>query len=373
MNLLPRFDGNRVKIHPYFLRASDEVKRVFAAAGNPVKTLEIGKFDPLAGFKIGKLCREHDIDVMHLCCYAASTWGRIVGSRRNIPTVVQDFDTQIYFPYPPYLRLADRVLASSTGHAFAASSACRDYMRDVRRIPGDRLDIMYHAIPASMLTEVSAEDRAAAREKLGLAQDEFVFLAVTKLGPDRGNEAMLAAFADVRRKVPRARLVIVYKPTLYHRLPKEYDGLAWARDPAQMRARLDADIAKLGVGDALLLSDQLDNPREYYKAADVVVAPYENSRFSSVGLIDAMAYGLPFICTNIGEPQELLDHYKCGLSVPPRDVGALAGAMTRVATDAPLLAELRSRAKAGASDLTVDATANRLAGLYERLAGAGTH
>ena len=343
---------------------------MFAAAGSPVKTLGIGKFDPLAGFKIGNLCQQHSIDVMHLHCYAASTWGRIVGRSRDIPTVVQDFDTQIYFPYPVYLRIADRMLARSTGHAFAASSACRDYMRDVRRIPGERLDIMYHAIPASTLTEVSAADRNAARQKLGLAADEFVFLAVTKLGPDRGNEAMLAAFAEVRRTVPRARLVIVYKPTLYHRLPKEYDGLAWARDPAQMRARLDEDIAKHGVGDAVLLSDQLDNPRDYYKAADVVVAPYENSRFSSVGLIDAMAHGLPFISTNIGEPHELLQHYGCGLGVAPKDVPALTQAMRKVATDPALMSQLKTRAYAAAGDLTVDASAARLAGLYERLAGA---
>jgi glycosyltransferase involved in cell wall biosynthesis len=369
MNLLPRFDEKRVKIHPFFLRASDEVKRVFAEAGSPVKTLEIGKFDPLAGLKIAKLCRERSIDAMHLCCYGASTWGRIVGASRNIPTVVQDFDTQIYFPYPAYLRMADRLLAQSTGHAFAASSACRDYMRDVRRIPSNRLDIMYHAIPASLLTAVTAEDRSRARKALGLGDDEFVYLAVTKLGPDRGNETMLAAFAEVRKKVPRSRLVIVYKPTLYHRLPKEYDGLAWARDPAQMRARLDAEIARHGVKDALLLSEQLDNPYEYYKAADVVIAPYENSRFSSVGLIDAMAYGLPFISTNLGEPQELLEHYKCGMSVPPKDVAALAQAMTKVATEPSFLSQLKRNASAGAADLTVDATASRLAGVYERLAG----
>jgi glycosyltransferase involved in cell wall biosynthesis len=368
MNLLPHFDSSRVKIHPFFLRASEEVKRVFAAAGSPVKTLEIGKFDPLAGFRLGRLCAERSIDVMHLHCYGASTWGRIVGKARGIPTVIQDFDTQIYFPYPAYLKVADRLLAPSTGHAFAASSACRDYMRDVRNVPADRLEIMYHAIPASMLHQASAEDRAAARRKLGIADDETVFLAVTKLGPDRGNETMLAAFAELRRTVPRSRLVIVYKPTLYHRLPKEYDGLAWAKDPALMRARLDAEIARHGVGDAVLLSDQLDDPREFYKASDVIVAPYENSRFSSVGLVDGMAHGLPFISTNIGEPRELFEHYGCGMSVPPKDVAALAGAMTKLATNPALLAELKRKAFAAAKDLTVEASATRLASLYERLA-----
>jgi hypothetical protein len=32
----------------------------------------------------------------------------IVGKVMRIPTIVHDFDTQVYFPYPLYLRIADR-------------------------------------------------------------------------------------------------------------------------------------------------------------------------------------------------------------------------------------------------------------------------
>ncbi|MGH8627288.1 MAG: hypothetical protein ACREYC_19155, partial [Gammaproteobacteria bacterium] len=35
-------------------------------------------------------------------CYASSTFGRMVGVMKGIPSVVHDFDTQIYFPYPLY-------------------------------------------------------------------------------------------------------------------------------------------------------------------------------------------------------------------------------------------------------------------------------
>lgn len=370
MNLMPQFDPKRVRIFPYFLRASDEVKQVFAAANHPAKTLEIGKYDALAPMKIAALCKQHDIDVMHLFCYAASTFGRMVGAVKGIPTVVHDFDTQIYFPYPLYLRVLDRVLKNQTGLAFAASAMCREYMRDVRAIPDARIQVLYHAIPNSQVQVATQVTREAARQKLGLGAQP-VFCAVTKLGPERGNEAMLSAFAEVRKTLPDALLYIVYKPTLYHRLPEGYEAIDWAKDPAQMKARIVEAIESRGLTGSVHMVESLEKPETYYAASDVMLAPFENIRFSSVNLVEGMAYGRPFVATNIGEPAELLERYHCGISVPVGDVGAMSAAMLRIAGDPALRADLGHRARNGARDLTVDAAANRLSGLYENLQKEG--
>ena len=370
MNLMPEFDESRVKIFPYFLRASKEVREVFAAAGHPAKTLDLGKFDLLSPFKLNSLCRQHDIDVMHLFCYAASTFGRMVGMAKGIPTVVHDFDTQVYYPYPPYLKVLDRLLANSTGHALAASAVCKDYMRDVRKVPGDRIEVLYHAIPQSQLQTQSQLDRGKARAELGLG-DEPVFCAVTKLGPERGNETLLAAFAEVLQREPRAKLFIVYKPTLYHRLPKEYDWIDWVRSPQEMRARVEREIARLGVGSAVRMVESLERPELYYAACDVMVAPFENVRFSSVNLVEGMAYGRPHVVTAIGEPLDLVERYNGGVAVPAGDAHAMAREMVKLATDRNLLASLSENARRGAADLTVNAAADRLATLYESLHAAG--
>jgi len=366
MNLVPKFDPARVRIHPYFLRASDEVQKLFATANHKVTNLNLGKYDLRALSRIARLCKENEIDVMHLFCYASSTFGRLVGMANGVPTVIQDFDTQVYFPYPLYLRVADRVLARSTAKAFAASAFCRDYMRDVRAVPADRLEVMYHAIPASQLDVSRQIDRATARRELGFG-DEFLFAAITKLGPDRGNETLLEAFAKIRSRVPNAKLAIVYKPTLYHRVPKEYEKIDWARDPKQMLSRVTSVIERLGLGDSVRLVDSLDRPEAFYAACDVVVAPFESVRFSSVNLVEAMAYGRPHIVTDIGEPAELAERYRSGIKVPVADVAKLADAMVALATDPATVKQLGQRAREGAADLTVDAVARRLSGVYEDL------
>jgi glycosyltransferase involved in cell wall biosynthesis len=366
MNLVPKFDPARVRIHPYFLRASSEVQELFETANHKVTNLNLGKYDPRTLTRIAGLCRQHDIDVMHLFCYSASTFGRVVGIMNGVPTVIHDFDTQVYFPYPFYLRLADRLLARSTEKAFAASAFCRDYMRDTRAVPADRLEVMYHAIPASQLDVARQIDRATARRELGFG-DEFLFAAITKLGPDRGNETLLEAFAEARRKLPNAKLVIVYKPTLYHRIPEEYEKIEWARDPQQMVARVTSVIDRLGLGDSVRLVESLDHPEKFYAACDVVVAPFESVRFSSVNLVEAMAYGRPSIVTDIGEPAELVDVYRSGIKVPVKDTNKMADAMVALATDPARMRELGQRARDGAANLTVDAVARRLSSVYEGL------
>jgi glycosyltransferase involved in cell wall biosynthesis len=366
MNLVPKFDPTRVRIHPYFLRASEEVQELFATADHKVTNLDLGKYDLRTLPRLARICREHDIDVMHLFCYASSTFGRLVGAVNGVPTVIHDFDTQVYFPYPLYLRVADRLLARSTGKAFAASALCRDYMRDVRAVPADRLEVMYHAIPASQLDVARQIDRATARRNLGFG-DEFLFAAITKLGPDRGNETLLEAFAKIRSRVPNAKLAIVYKPTLYHRVPKEYEKIDWARDPNQMVSRVTSVIARLGLGDSVQLIESLDHPEAFYAACDVVVAPFESVRFSSVHLVEAMAYARPHIVTDVGEPAELAERYQSGIKVPAGDVAKLAEAMVALATDPARVKQLGQKAREGAADLTVDAVARRLSGTYERL------
>jgi len=366
-NLLPAFDPARVKVHPFFLRASPEVRRVFANAPVPVEILDKGKYDPTALTTLLRICREREIDVMHLYCYASSSFGRLVGALLGIPTVIHDFDTQIYFPYPLYLKLLDRMLAKKTGRAIAASPLCHAYMRDVRRVPEARITWMPHAIPEERFEAAAKADRTAARDALGVPRDAVLFCAVTKLGPERGNEELLRAFARVAKERPDARLAIVYKPTLYHVVPAEYAHLDYVKKPEKMRDALAAEVEALGLGDRVYRVESLDDPEPWIVACDVVVAPFLNQRFSSVYLLEAFAYGRGVIATDLGEQREVIRSGENGVLVPPGDVAALAAAMLRLVDDASLRRRLGEQAAQDARRFRVSAVADRLADLYQEL------
>ena len=195
MNVLPRIDPAKLRIHPYFLNASDAVVRTFKEANHPVVNLALSKYDVFAPFKIDALVRRHKIDVMHLFCFGASTFGRLASIWNRVPAVIHEFDTPTYGPYPKPFSVADRLLANRTAYALGASTHCRDFIHEQRFIPSDKIEVLYHAIPPDRFETARKLTRAAARQQLGWRADDFVFLSVTKLGPDRGNETLLTAFA----------------------------------------------------------------------------------------------------------------------------------------------------------------------------------
>jgi glycosyltransferase involved in cell wall biosynthesis len=294
--------------------------------------------------------------------------GRLASVLTGIPAIIHDFDTQIYFPYPLYLKVLDRLLARRTGKALAASPLCRAYMRDVRSVPGDCIELLLHAIPARYFALSTRNEQSRARASLGWKQDAVIFCAATKLGPERGNEYLLRAFARVAAVKPTVRLILVYKPTYYHRVPKVYAHLQTIHDGAYMQREIKQLASALGITARVEFVEALDEPEKYIVASDVLVVPFLNERFSSVNLLEAFAYGRPAIATDIGEQREVIQEGHNGLLVPPGDEEALAAAMIRLVDDPSQRQQMGWTAAALAQQYSVRATAERLANLYTELA-----
>jgi hypothetical protein len=166
-NVLPRFDAERFRIVPCMLRASETIRHVFAKSSVPVRILDKGKFDPTTLWTFLRLIKEENIHVMHLHCYGASTFGRLAGMLTGVPSIIHDYDTEVYFPYPWYLGLTDRLLAPRTRAAIAASPMVRLFdaeAQDPRQTdPNDAARHPAPAIRASSASEHTQGERAVRR------------------------------------------------------------------------------------------------------------------------------------------------------------------------------------------------------------------
>ncbi|HXV87317.1 MAG TPA: glycosyltransferase family 4 protein, partial [Gemmatimonadales bacterium] len=65
---------------------------------------------------------------------------------------------------------------------------------------------------------------------------------------------------------------------------------------------------------------------------------------------EAMALGTPVIASDVAGIPEALDDGRCGVLVPPRDVGALAGAIGQLLDDPVRRRSLASRARTRTED-----------------------
>jgi len=135
-------------------------------------------------------------------------------------------------------------------------------------------------------------------------------LFVGRLEPRKGLAYLVRAFLRLKPAFPRLRLLVVGRD----------DKRQQERAMAVVPARLRPDLVFVGA------VPQADLP-SYYASADVFCAPSLGGESFGIVLAEAMAVGLPVVCSDIGGYRDVVRDGSEGLLVPPRDPEALATAL----------------------------------------------
>jgi glycosyltransferase involved in cell wall biosynthesis len=140
------------------------------------------------------------------------------------------------------------------------------------------------------------------------------------------------------------------------------------RSPAALEA-LKATIGKLGLGDRIALAGPLPSPEldSLYAQADLFVLP---SLYEGYGMVlaEAMARGLPIVCTTGGAAAETVPD-DAALKVPPGDESSLAKALDRVLGDSLLRKQMSDASWASGQKLpSWNDTARIIAGVIKEVA-----
>jgi glycosyltransferase involved in cell wall biosynthesis len=368
-NVVPKFDPRRFHIIPCFLRASPELRRVFANSPAPVRILEKGKFDITTIWTLLQLIKKERIHVMHLHCYGSSSFGRIAGWIAGVPTIVHDYDTEVYFPYPWYLWIFDRVLAPKTSGAVAASPMVREYAIKARKLAPHKIRTMFHAVPQEKYLPVPSEKIAAVRRQLEAGDDTKIVGTVTKLGPQRGNAYLLKAAQKVLRQHPDTLFLLIYKVTIYHRAPsRKYVARPSSTVGEESLEGLKALARELGIEEKVRFIDSWDQSDELISTMDLMVTPFLSKRFSSVKLLEAMAMGKTIVATRLGEQREIVQDGINGYLVTPGDVPELASKISLVLAHPGELDKLSCGAQKLSGKYSVDSYVQTLQDWYAELA-----
>jgi phosphatidylinositol alpha-mannosyltransferase len=135
-------------------------------------------------------------------------------------------------------------------------------------------------------------------------------LFVGRLEPRKGLAYLVRAFLRLKPAFPRLRLLVVGRDD------KRQREAAMAMVPPRLRT----DLVFVGA------VPQADLP-SYYASADVFCAPSLGGESFGIVLAEAMAVGLPVVCSDIGGYRDVVRDGTDGLLVPPRDPKVLAEAL----------------------------------------------
>src|SRR5258708_370054 len=130
---------------------------------------------------------------------------------------------------------------------------------------------------------------------------------------DKGQEWLIRALAELRKKSRSARLLLAG------------DG--------PCRERLQRLAEKAGIADAVIFAGFIPDVESVYAAMDVFLLPSFFEALSNA-LMSAMACAIPSIAFNLGGPAEIIEDGTSGLLVEPANVEALCAAIAKVLSNA---------------------------------------
>lgn len=213
----------------------------------------------------------------------------------------------------------DRLVAGAAALVASAAGEARDLVELCGADPA-RVHVVHPGVDLDLFRP---GDRAAARERLGLAPDAVVLLLVGRVQPLKAPDLLVRAAAELVRRDPalRPRLRVVVLGGL--------SGTGLDRP-----ALLDDAVAATGLEDVVLAGPPV--PREelvgWFHAADLLVVPSYAESFGLVA-VEALASGTPVVAARVGglpvavgEAGVLVDGHEDGAWAD-----ALGGALARLA------------------------------------------
>lgn len=249
---------------------------------------------------------------------ASVALARLIG----VPAVVKlhgsDMNTVAKLPGPRrVLRLALRRAA----HVVAVSRALAEEARALG-VLADRVSVVTNGVDAELF---HPRDRGAARRELGLGEGRRIVLYVGNLKKTKGVLDLANAFESIASGSPDIDLAIVGGGEAHGEL-------------AAVGARWPGRVTLAG-------PRPLDEVPTWMAACDVIALPSWAEGTPNV-ILEALASGRRAVASAVGGIPDLITESALGELVPPRDVGALASTIARIARqdyDAAEVAALGAR------------------------------
>ncbi len=257
----------------------------------------------------------------------------------------------LHWPRLIHRRLFYRLIARLEGVVYrrrhtALSAISRAVAADIERRfgPPKAIPVIYHGVDlAAFNPDACLRRREAARQKLGLRDEDFIVLLIGNDWEKKGLSCLIAALAKTP-DLPVSALVV----------GKD------APEPYREQAR------RLGVGDRVHFAGVSADVLQFYASADACAAP---SRYDPFGLpvLEAMACGLPIIASRAMGASELVADGENGLLLDdPRDAAGLAALIRRLHEDGELRLRLGRAAVETARRFTWEANAAAMAQQIEQ-------
>ena len=307
LELVKNLDRTKYNLVIVSVGQGGPLEEEFKSLGWPVYVLQKAvSFDVTLVFKLAKILKKHNIDLMMSTLFYAD----IIGALATLlykPKAFVSWEV-ITGQLKPHQKIMYKLLSSRFDMVAAVSNSIHPFIRKDRGQNKEKIRTIYYGVD---LEKYSTGERKRDSQNI-------VFGSVARLVHQKGHTFLLEAIAAVKPNFPNARWKFVG------------DGYK--------REELEQQAVDLQINDVVEFKGNQTNVAEQLATFDVFVLPSLWEGFPNV-LLEAMAAGLPVIATSVEGTVELVGNETTGLFVSKEDPDALSAAMEKMLRNPGLIKE----------------------------------
>ncbi len=280
-------DRNRFEIYLITLFDYKNIPNLYEKVPADIKVYKVNlrnKFDFNGFKKLKNILKEISPDVVVSSMFSANTIFRILQPKFGYKSIAREHN--IYHEKKWWQKKMDKHLSKRSEKIVAVSKSVVEFASKQAGIPIDKFEVIHNGVEIDFINNFRVlNSKDSLRQKLGIHQDDIIFLNVGRLKKQKQQDVLIDSFKDVVSKNQNAKLLIV------------------GRGPEE--DYLNKKIADNNLSDNVNLVGYTEGVLDYYGAADVFVLSSKHEGFPNVA-IEAMAFGLPLISTKVPGVDEFL-------------------------------------------------------------------
>jgi len=208
-------------------------------------------------------------------------------------------------------RILRRVFPCWGNKVIAISQQVKEHLAGDFKVEENKIIVIHNGIDVNRFIVHSSWSKEKRKRELGLTDNPVIGI-VARLSDVKGHAHLIKAMRDVLNKFPHAQLLIVGEGKTKDELVKLTNSL--------------------GIAKSVFFKPEVFDTREVLSAMDVFVMPSLKEGLG-LGLMEAMASGLPVVGSDVGGIKSLINNNNTGLLAHPADSIDLADKISVLLND----------------------------------------
>lgn len=340
-DLVRRLDDERFSVSVVCIKDLGAIGRELEAEGVDISVLETrhDRADYFAAFKLRRLVREMQIDIIHSHTTHSLTVAAMCRCLTPGVKVVHTFHFGNYPHKPSKVLWMEHIGARLVDQLVAVGKVQQEQVKSTYNLTDAAIRTVHNGVS---LPSPSAEDRGF-RSRIG-ADGKLLVGTIATLIPQKGLHDLLEVARRVRDVRDDVRFVVVGEGAL--------------------RVELEQKRRELGLEETVVFAGWVGNAAALaLPSFDVYFQP-SHWEAMSISILEAMAAGKAVVSTLVGEAPHLIENGVEGFLSPPRDVEGMAAAILRLSEDERLR---HSTGEAARRKVGSRFTIGHMARAYERV------